>query len=105
MSFSSKLSNSKPSPTSFSPLNISQSRTYPAKRFGYGTLLDACAGIKSFKLKEGGNNDSSGDDNQGIDFHGKKLKNEPHESTTDADARLFRKVSTKKPNSATWDIC
>jgi transposase len=61
-----------------------------------GTLLDACAGIKSFKLKEGDDDDSSDDDNQGIDFHGKKLKNETHESTTDADARLFRKGLNKE---------
>ena len=61
-----------------------------------GTLLEACAGIKSFKPKGNGDDDSGDDDNQGENFHGKKLRNETHESTTDADAKLFRKGPNKE---------
>lgn len=64
-----------------------------------GTLLDACAGIKSFKPKasrEDGDDDGKGDNNQGIDFHGQKLKNDTHESSTDPDARLFRKGNNRE---------
>ena len=35
-----------------------------------GTLLEACAGIKSFKPKGNGDDDSGDDDNQGVNFHG-----------------------------------
>jgi len=61
-----------------------------------GTLLEACAGIKSFKPKESKDDESDDDNNQGVDFHGKQLSNETHESTTDADARLFRKGANKE---------
>jgi hypothetical protein len=38
------------------------------------------------------------------DFHGEKRRNDTHSSTTDPDARLFRKALAKKPSSATWGI-
>jgi len=50
-----------------------------------GTLLDACASMKSFKVKDGSNDDD------GDNFHGKKRRNDTHQSTTDPDAKLFRK--------------
>lgn len=55
-----------------------------------GTLLDACASMKSFKPKD------SADDDDNENFHGQKRSNETHESTTDADARLFRKGKGKE---------
>jgi transposase len=55
-----------------------------------GTLLEACASMKSYKPKDG-----SGDDD-GQDFHGQTRKNETHASTTDKDARLFRKSAGKE---------
>src|SRR5690606_41827435 len=55
-----------------------------------GTLLDACASMKSFKPKDGA------DDDDNENFHGQKRSNETHESTTDADARLFRKGKGKE---------
>lgn len=62
-----------------------------------GTLLDACAGIKSYKPKGDNENDGDDDDhNQGVDFRGKKLSNDTHASTTDPDARLFRKGANKE---------
>jgi hypothetical protein len=58
--------------------------------------LEACAGIKSFKPKGNDDDDSGDDDNQGVNFHEKKLRSETHESTTDADAKLFRKGPNKE---------
>ena len=54
-----------------------------------GTLIEAWASHKSFRRKDGkGKPPGTGGD---VDFHGEKRKNETHESTTDPDARLFRK--------------
>lgn len=50
-----------------------------------GTLIQAWAGHKSFVRKDGQ------DDGDGGNFKGDKRSNETHESTTDADARLYRK--------------
>ena len=52
-----------------------------------GTLIQAWAGHKSFAPK-GGSDDDTGN------FKGKKRSNDTHESTTDADARLYRKGNT-----------
>ena len=60
-----------------------------------GTLIEAWASLKSFKPKdhpsEDGGNPSSGGRNRPADFRGKKRSNETHRSTTDPDARLYRK--------------
>jgi transposase len=54
-----------------------------------GTLIEAWASQKSFRRKDGkGKPPEAGGD---VDFHGEKRKNETHASTTDPDARLFRK--------------
>ena len=54
-----------------------------------GTLIEAWASQKSFRPKDGtGKPPESGGD---VDFHGEKRKNETHESTTDPEARLFKK--------------
>ena len=50
-----------------------------------GTLLEACASLKSYRPKDGD------DDDDGENFHGQKRGNETHQSTTDPDSRLFRK--------------
>jgi transposase len=62
-----------------------------------GTLLEACAGLKSFK-KKAGEREVPPDDpgNPTVDFHGEKRSNETHESTTDADALLARKGAGKE---------
>jgi transposase len=52
-----------------------------------GTLIQAWAGHKSFVRKDGS------DDEDG-DFRGTSRSNETHESTTDPDARLYRKGKT-----------
>jgi len=56
-----------------------------------GTLLKAWASMKSFQPKAGGGNPSGGGRNGERDFRGEKRSNETHASTTDPDARLYRK--------------
>jgi len=59
-----------------------------------GTLIQAWASHKSFVPKEGGDpgaGGSSGGRNAEKDWKGKPRSNETHASTTDPDARLFRK--------------
>ena len=62
-----------------------------------GTLLEACAGLKSFKQKDAGEPPVPDDPgNPTIDFHGEKHSNETHASTTDPDAMLARKGNGKE---------
>lgn len=60
-----------------------------------GTLIGAWASIKSFRPHDGGDDDaeagSEGGRNAARDFHGAKWSNETHRSSTDGDARLYRK--------------
>lgn len=58
-----------------------------------GTLIEAWASMKSFRPKGGGDDDngSGSGRNPDRDFHGEKRSNETHESTTDPEARLYRK--------------
>jgi transposase len=57
-----------------------------------GTLIEAWASIKSFRKKDGNdqNNDGPGR-NAERSFHKEKRSNETHESTTDPEARLYKK--------------
>jgi transposase len=63
-----------------------------------GTLIEAWASMKSFVPRDGGDSPSqqSGGRNAERDFHGEKRKNDTHCSTTDPDARLFRKGAGKE---------
>ncbi len=57
-----------------------------------GTLIEAWASIKSFRKKDGSDNDSQGGGrNAERNFHKEKRSNETHRSTTDPDARLYKK--------------
>ncbi len=56
-----------------------------------GTLLQAWASIKSFRPKDETEPPAGGGRNAPADFHGQRLSNETHASTTDEDARLARK--------------
>ena len=57
-----------------------------------GTLLEAWASIKSFRRKDGGDNDSTGPGrNAERNFHKEKRSNETHRSMTDPEARLYKK--------------
>lgn len=62
-----------------------------------GTLLDACASMKSFRPKGTDEDDQSGGGSHpGENFHGERRSNETHESTTDPESRLFRKGKGKE---------
>jgi transposase len=57
-----------------------------------GTLIEAWASIKSFRRKDGGDDDQPGAGrNAERNFHKEKRSNETHQSTTDPDARLYKK--------------
>jgi transposase len=62
-----------------------------------GTLIEAWASLKSFKPKDG-SNDNPPDDpgNPTVNFHGERRSNATHESTTDPEARLARKGAGKE---------
>ena len=57
-----------------------------------GTLLKAWASMRSFRPKDGSGEPPSPGRNGEADFRKTKRSNETHASTTDPDARLFRKA-------------
>jgi len=62
-----------------------------------GTLLEACASLKSFqKMDDSGQNPPDDPGNPTVNFHGEKRSNDTHQSTTDPDAMLARKGSGKE---------
>ena len=61
-----------------------------------GRLLEAWASLKSFRPKDGGDDQRPGGKNPGVDFHGERRTNETHQSTTDPEARLARKGPGKE---------
>jgi transposase len=54
-----------------------------------GTLIEAWAPQRSFRVKDGSDEDGS-------DFHGQTRKNDTHQSTTDPDSRLYRKAAGRE---------
>jgi hypothetical protein len=56
-----------------------------------GTLIEAWASMKSFRPKDGSGEPPAPGRNGERDFHGEKRSNETHASTTDPEARLYRK--------------
>jgi len=58
-----------------------------------GTLIQAWASHKSVRAK-------GGSDGDGANFHGQKRSNDTHESTTDPDARLYKKSYGKESHLA-----
>jgi transposase len=63
-----------------------------------GTLIEAWAGMKSFRPKDGSGAGPSDSDpgNPTVNFHGEKRSNVTHESTTDPQALLARKGDGKE---------
>jgi hypothetical protein len=69
-----------------------------------GTLIEAWAGMKSFRTKAGGDEPPSGPAGGGQkrgrngerDFHNEKLSNDTHASTTDPQAKLYKKRKGKE---------
>src|SRR6266513_4027687 len=55
-----------------------------------GTLIEAWASQKSFQPKDGSDN---GD---GSNFHGQRRKNDTHQSTSDPQAKLYRKAAGRE---------
>jgi transposase len=56
-----------------------------------GTLIEAWASLKSFKRSDALGRPPDDPGNPTVDFHGERRSNVTHVSTTDPDARLFRK--------------
>jgi len=62
-----------------------------------GTLIEACASLKSFQPKDQKRDPPTDDPgNPTVNFHGEKRSNDTHASTTDADALLARKGTGKE---------
>jgi transposase len=57
-----------------------------------GTLLEAWASHKSFKPKGGADRPPDDPKNPTVNFHGETRRNDTHQSTTDPDARLYKKA-------------
>ena len=58
-----------------------------------GTLLEAWASHKSFKPKGSDHTPPDDPKNPSVDFRGQTRRNDTHASTTDPDARLYKKAS------------
>jgi transposase len=62
-----------------------------------GTLIESWASMKSFRPKgDDDDNNGGGGSNTERDFRGQKRRNDTHESTTDPEARLYRKGNGKE---------
>lgn len=61
-----------------------------------GTLIQAWASMKSFRPKDGSGDPPATGRNGERDFHGERRTNETHASTTDPEAKLFRKGRGKE---------
>ena len=62
-----------------------------------GKMIEAWASIKSFLKKDGSSPPpGNGGRNPTVDFKGEKLANDTHQSTTDPDARLYKKSAGDK---------
>ena len=72
-----------------------------------GTMIDAWASIKSFRRKDGSDDDPSGPGrNAERDFRGEMRSNETHASATDPDASLSAaSLRASRGGSATWGTC
>jgi transposase len=58
-----------------------------------GTLIEAWASMKSFRPKDGSGEPPTSGRNGEVDFRGEPRSNQTHVSTTDADARLYKKAA------------
>jgi transposase len=61
-----------------------------------GTLIEAWASLKSFRPKDTPPPEGGGGRNPEVDFHGQRRLNQTHASTTDPEARLFKKGKGKE---------
>jgi hypothetical protein len=58
-----------------------------------GTMIEAWASMKSFKPKDGSGAPPAPGRNGEVDFRGQPRSNDTHASTTDPDARLYKKAA------------
>jgi transposase len=65
-----------------------------------GTLIQAWASMKSFRAKDGSGEPPAPGRNGERDFHGERRTNDTHASTTDPEAKLFRKGKGKEAKLA-----
>ena len=66
-----------------------------------GTLIEAWAGQKRFQPRAGAQPPSDSDGgNPSVNFRGERRSNDPHASTTDADARLYKKAKGQEAKLA-----
>ena len=65
-----------------------------------GTLVEAWAGLKSFKRKEQPPSTPDDPGNPTVNFHGERRSNATHASSTDPDARLARKGNSHEAKLA-----
>ena len=61
-----------------------------------GTLLEAWASHKSFKPKDTPPTPPTDPKNPTVNFHGQTRRNDTHQSTTDPDARLYKKAQGRE---------
>jgi len=61
-----------------------------------GTLLEAWASHKSFKPKDTPRTPPDDPKNPTVNFHGQARRNDTHQSTTDPDARLYKKATGRE---------
>ncbi len=86
-----RLLNSEVAQQFFAEVNRQAKRFMSDEHFTVdGTLIQAWASQKSFRSKDGS------DDGNGENFHGQKRGNKTHQSTTDGDARLYKKSYGKE---------
>jgi hypothetical protein len=65
-----------------------------------GTMLDAWASLKSFQKKDAPPAPPDDPGNPTVNFHGETRKNDTHQSTTDPEARLYRKSQGREAKLA-----
>ena len=65
-----------------------------------GTLLEAWASHKSFKPKDTNRTPPDDPKNPTVNFHGQARRNDTHQSTTDPDARLYKKATGREAKLA-----
>lgn len=86
-----RLLNSEVAQQFFAEVNRQAKRFMSDEHFTVdGTLIQAWASQKSFRSKDGSDN------RDGENFHGQKRGNKTHQSTTDSDARLYKKSYGKE---------
>ena len=61
-----------------------------------GTLIEAWASLKSFRAKDGADEPPAPGRNGERDFHNEQRRNDTHTSTTDPEAKLYRKGKGKE---------